>query len=178
MSYDMHGSWEPRADHHAPLNATPGDNNVNIKAIVNYLLSQGMTAAKINLGIPMYGRSWSLASTTTVPPCPANGAGNTGDLTGVPGFLAYYEICRGINAGTWTKVVDPADSIGPYAYTSSNPIQWVSYDDVKTVEMKSNYVVDSGLGGVMVWDISTDDFTNACGTGKNPLLTAISKTIV
>ncbi len=83
----MHGSWEPeRADHHAPLGQRPGDENNNIRFVVDYFLNRGMTTGKINLGMPIYGRSWTLASNNVVPPCPANGVG-FGD-----GFVAYNDI--------------------------------------------------------------------------------------
>ena len=30
-----------------------------------------------------------------------------------------------------------------------------------------------GLGGMVVWDLSTDDFHGHCGYGKNPLISAM-----
>lgn len=42
---------------------------------------------------------------------------------------------------------------------------------------QAQYAVDEGLGGVMVWDLPSDDFGNLCGYGENPLLTAIATTL-
>ena len=39
------------------------------------------------------------------------------------------------------------------------------------------YAQDKGLGGVMVWDISQDDFLDKCGNGINPLLNTIATLI-
>jgi len=60
MTYDMHGTWEPTADNIAPLYQRPWDvkmktTNDVIDYIVNYYISHGFPAAKINLGIPAYG---------------------------------------------------------------------------------------------------------------------------
>jgi len=39
--------------------------------------------------------------------------------------------------------------------------------------MKGNMAKSKGLGGVMVYALEMDDFSNLCGGGKNPLLTAL-----
>lgn len=67
-----------------------------------------------------------------------------------------------------------SEQMTPYAFTND---QWVGYDDVKSVTIKSNYALDAGLGGVMVWSVETDDFRGICGNGEYPLLTAINKVI-
>lgn len=175
MTYDMHGSWERQADHHAPLfkRSWEGGNN-NVDYIINYYISQGASASKIILGIPLYGRSWTLSSGKTSPPAPASGAGAAGLITKQAGFLGYNEICKSVKSGTYKVVRDAQQKCGPYAFSSS---LWVGYDDVETAIVKSKYALSSGLGGAMVWDISTDDFNNACGDGKFALCSAISKTL-
>ena len=179
MAYDLHGPWEPQsADHHAPLGPRPTDGGNNIEAVVDYLLASAVPSEKINLGMPTYGRTWKLASDVVTPPCAADGAGDAGEITGEEGILGYNEICKGIKAGAWTKVTDPTKTIGPYAYTDSDPKQWVSFDDIETVENKSRYVIQKKLGGAMVWDMAMDDFNNVCGDGENPLMMTIAKVVV
>jgi len=59
MTYDMHGSsWERTvADHLAPLYKRAWDTvNLNVNYSVNYWISKGFPAAKINMGIPLYGQ--------------------------------------------------------------------------------------------------------------------------
>jgi chitinase len=85
--------------------------------------------------------------------------------------LAYYEIC----GQEWAQTVQNSKgTMGPYAYRGN---QWVSYDDVPMVTKKSEYIKRMGLGGGMIWALDFDDFTNSCGQGKYPLLTAISNTL-
>lgn len=64
-----------------------------------------------------------------------------------------------------------SEQLTPYAFLND---QWIGYDDVKSVTIKSNYALDAGLGGVMVWSVETDDFRGNCGNGEYPLLTAIN----
>ncbi len=44
---------------------------------------------------------------------------------------------------------------GPYAYSGN---QWVGYDTPESLATKTQFVVQKGLAGAMVWDLSTDDF--------------------
>lgn len=180
MTYDYHGSWESQADHHAPLYRRPWDTtNFYVNFTVNYWISLGATPSKLVLGIPTYGHSWTLSSSVTVPPAPASGAGTAGQYTQQNGFLGYYEICSAIKTGGWAVVTESLPNLwmGPYAYSLSTR-QWVSYDDANMAAYKTTYALSKGLGGVMVWDLSTDDFHNTCSGGVNPLITAISNALL
>ena len=44
---------------------------------------------------------------------------------------------------------------GPYAFHGT---QWVGYDTVQSAKVKADYVNKRGLGGAMIWEMSTDDF--------------------
>ena len=180
MSYDMHGDWEPDfADHHAPLRKRSWDTTAfTVEDGVEYWIANGLTAAKINLGIPLYGRSWKLSSDVTAPPAPANGAGAPSPFTSVAGMMGYFEICNAVQNEGWQVVEDVNQLNGPYALSPTNVVNWVGYDDVAMVTKKSNYLIGRGLGGAMVWEISLDDFRGSCGHGNNPLLTAISRIVV
>jgi len=47
--------------------------------------------------------------------------------------------------------------MGPYAYSNN---EWVGFDDVDTIQFKSDYVRAMGLGGAMIWALDLDDFRN------------------
>lgn len=55
--------------------------------------------------------------------------------------------------------------------------QWVGYDDVESIALKVQYLMNENLGGAMVWSIETDDFHGICGNGKYPLLNTINKVL-
>ena len=153
MSYDLHGSWESQADHHAPLYPSTWDPDLNADTTVRTLMELGAPANKLVLGIPTYGRSWTVSGSDMTMPVPATGAGLPGDITGEAGNLGYQEICLKIKDEGWTLVEDPR---GPYAYGGGN--QWVGFDTISSVKVKAEYIKTKGLGGAMFWDLATDDF--------------------
>lgn len=178
----MHGPWESQTDHHAPLYKRPDETiENNADSAVNYWIENGLSPEKINLGIPLYGQTWTLGY--SVDPeyqalAAKDPAGPPGPYVGLAGTLGYNEICEYINAGSWQSVEDPEHFNGPYAFSSSPPKGWVGYDDLVMASVKSQYVLDNKLGGAMVWDMSTDDFLNKCGDGPNPMMTTISEMVV
>lgn len=120
---------------------------------MNLLIELGASPSKLVLGIPTYGRSWTVNGGGSMkPPVAANGAGAAGPMTNARGSLSYTEICLNLKNKGWTEV---DDDNGPYAYGDS---QWVGYDTVKTTKLKTQYVLDKGLGGAMIWELSSDDF--------------------
>ncbi|MPC77552.1 hypothetical protein E2C01_072009 [Portunus trituberculatus] len=42
---------------------------------------------------------------------------------------------------------------------------------------QAEYANMRGLAGVMIWDVTTDDFGNYCQEGRNPLITAVSNAL-
>ena len=88
-------------------------------------VEQGCPKEKLIIGIPTYGRSWTLGSWSD-PTIEYNinatalGGGQNGPLTRAKGFLAYHEICNAIINEGWTKVSDPTLKMGPYAYKVTN----------------------------------------------------------
>ncbi|KAK8741804.1 hypothetical protein OTU49_002408, partial [Cherax quadricarinatus] len=172
MSYDFHGSWENQVAHHAPLYAETGQNpQLCVDFAVNYWLKKGAPAHKLVMGVPFYGRSWTLAGSNNLPGAAARGAGREGTYVKASGNMAFFECCLAHKKEGWTKVNGEG---GPYLTKGD---QWVGYDDVDAVVRKAEYAVSRGLAGVMVWDVATDDFGNYCGLGNNPLLTAIVTTL-
>ncbi|XP_012137365.1 chitinase-3-like protein 1 [Megachile rotundata] len=167
MTYDFNGSWNRHTGLNAPLYSSSKD---CADAAVGYWLSQGAPADKIILGIPAYGRSFTLSNpSNTGIGAPARGAGTAGPYTREAGMLGYNEICQYVKQG-WTVRRSDADKT-PYAF---NGDQWVGYDDVESIAVKAAYINSKNLGGAMVWSIETDDFSGSCGS-QYPLLVALNK---
>ena len=170
----MHGSWDNYADHHAPLFKRPFDQwstrHLNCDDAMSYWIRKGAPASKLIMGIPFYGRSFTLSyAQNSDPRSTIRGGGKKGVYTEEKGFLAYYEVCSLIREGGWQQTTDPAGS--PYMYKGD---QWIGYDDVHFVTQKMQYIRTKNLGGAMIWAIDLDDFQGVCGQ-KWPLLNAINQ---
>ncbi len=153
------------------------------------MTSDFLTANKLVIAIPTFGRSWKINSdsgSTLIPPFTANGPGQEGPYLRSKGMLAYYEICPVLMsaANTMTasvmlqKIPDGTQRLGTYAYRRNELRNglWVSYDDTEVAGGKAYYAKMKGLGGVAVVDLTLDDFRGTCNSNRPPypLLHAIS----
>ncbi|KAG8132103.1 hypothetical protein E2320_009986, partial [Naja naja] len=137
---------------------------------VQYWKSKGAPAKKIILGIPAYGRSFTLSTSQNGVKAPTSGPGTAGIYTKERGFLAYYEICDFKNGAT-TKVIESQKV--PYSFKGN---QWVGYDDVSSITNKVQYLKKQNLGGGMVWALDLDDFNGSfCKEGRYPLIQTLKK---
>ena len=90
----------------------------------------GIPNHALSLGIPFYGRTWTVARDLTVNSSvseAAIGSGLPGFLTHQNGTLSYTEVCSDLKSG-WTSARD-ARALVPFAHSGD---QWVSYDDAQS----------------------------------------------
>ncbi|XP_046534129.1 chitotriosidase-1 isoform X2 [Equus quagga] len=169
MAYDFHGSWERTTGHNSPLYRRQGESGaaaeLNVDFAVQHWLQKGTPANKLILGMPTYGRSFSLASSSdTGVGAPVTGPGTPGPFTREGGLLAYYEVC------SWKGATEHRieDQKVPYAVQGDH---WVGFDDVESFKTKVSYLKQKGLGGAMVWALDMDDFSGSfCNQGQYPLI--------
>lgn len=98
------------------------------QACVNFWLKSGAPKEKLNLGVPFYGRAFTLAH-------PANnkvgsastGPGIAGPYTQEAGMLGYNEICEMHLKEKWDINYDEERCV-PWAQKGN---QWVSFDNIK-----------------------------------------------
>lgn len=177
MTYDYHGQWDKKTGHVSPMYGHPQDDNpyFNTNFTIHYWIEKGAARHKLVMGMPMYGQSFTLRNVqNTGLNSPSGGGGEAGRYTRARGFLAYYEICYKIKSDRWTVVRDPLNTMGPYAYKGN---QWVGFDDVNTIRLKSHWIKKMGLGGGMIWALDLDDFRARCGCEAHPLLRTINRVL-
>ena len=147
MTYDFRESdGDPLAGHHANLYMHPADDKLYSadRAVRDYLAA-GVPAAKIVLGVPFYGRQW----------------GNVqGDGLYQPGGPPKEKVETGYGSpasrgeGGWQRRWD-SRSQAPYLWHPEKKI-FVTYDDPESLRIKSRYILENGLGGVMFWQYYSD----------------------
>lgn len=102
---------------------------------------------------------------------PALGYGRLGTL----GFAAYPEICSFLSTNQITPVFD-MNSKSPYA---SKEFEWISFENVESLVYKTDYILNNGFGGAMVYSLNCDDYNSLCEIGNNfPLIRSISNMLV
>ncbi|XP_027204331.1 chitinase 7 isoform X2 [Dermatophagoides pteronyssinus] len=172
MTYDFHGDWEKNVAHNSPLfpiqAASDYQRKLTVDFSVNEWINKGASREKIVVGLPTYGRSFTLASPNlTDIGDPAIKGGLPGMYTKESGFLSFFEICDMLKMGA-TLVWDNEQMV-PYAFLGD---QWVGFDDPRSFKVKTQWLKQAGLSGIMIWSIDMDDFSGSCMGQKFPLINA------
>lgn len=161
MTYDFHGAWEAKTNHHSALFDSPSDPSTgdalfyNSNDAVEALIARGVPASKINLGIGFYGRGW-----TNVPNV-NNGLYQNGSAA--PGtYESGIEDWKVIKTLAWPGFTDS----NARAHWIYNGTTFWSFDDPALITEKMGYVKVQGLGGAFFWEFSGDD---AQGTLANTI---------
>jgi chitinase len=214
MAYDYYGSWSPYSDFNAPLNA-PGATdpvqpaaNIAGRSIANTVitwLGMGLNPKSLVVGLPFYGRSWSVSSSNnngiyqkcvviggqsssinSYTPCPAI-AGDFEDKAPYTGTWSWYSMRGGAGnrqvqapliAGTTTASGGWSRNYSAYAASASlftsmyneQPNVVIAYDDTNSMLAKSSWLRNTGLGGIMAWELTLDykgELANAVVVGWN-----------
>ncbi|XP_029658051.1 chitinase-3-like protein 1 [Octopus sinensis] len=177
MTYDFHGSWETTTGHSSPLFPLSTDKgdfiNWNMAYSVANWIHLGAPIEKINVGIPFYGRSFTLADPADSSlGAPAPHAGKNGTITRIAGFLSYFETCKMLQKGAKRHYID--EQKVPYLVLGD---QWVGYEDVESVREKVHYLRVHGINGMMIWAIDLDDYKNYCNKGSYPMMHSVIKAL-
>lgn len=159
MGYDFHGTFSKRSGPNAPLFADPADalqggaSVLNVSGGVAGHIKAGIPLNKIVLGMPFYGYVWQ---------------GCTNAMQG------EYQTCTGPAKGTWedgsleysdiaANYLNKPDFTRYWNAATKTPSLWnpdggiyIAYDDAESIGLKLDYVVQQKLGGVMIWELTTD----------------------
>jgi chitinase len=150
QGYDLHGAWDKTlTGHQVNLYDDPADpraatRQFSVDKAVKEYTSAGIDPAQLGLGMAMYGRGWT-GATSAEPWGTATGAG--------PGTWEAgnedYDVLKNLGTGYYDAEVGAA-----WRYDGS---QWWSLDTPQTVAQKAAYIRSTGLGGGMWWDLSGDE---------------------
>ncbi|XP_046352701.2 acidic mammalian chitinase-like isoform X2 [Haliotis rufescens] len=148
----------------SPLYNRPEDNPpediLNVNASVQYLLQTGVAPEKIVLGVPLYAREYTVEDGSNFM------YGEPIKVNSTATEVYQPQICERLRQG-WRTVWDNI-SMTATIHSGNN---WVNPENLRTVDVKSDYIKEHGLGGCMFWELGQEDFGGTtCNGVKNPLL--------
>lgn len=119
-----------------------------------YWANNGMPLKKIIVGVPTYARTFNLV----VPigqymfnvPAVGPGLGR--------GKLNYTAVCDFLKAPDTHKEFEIYTQV-PYAYRG---FDWVAYENEISVAIKAEWVIKTGMGGVVTFALNFDDARGTC----------------
>lgn len=148
MSYDLHNGLTWQSGHHTNLwlsdfDALNGDATVRA---VRMHIEAGVSPAKLNIGIPFYGRRWIGVEPLN------NGLYREARTTGAG--IPYTEVLKALADPAYQRFYD-SSAAAPFLWNARDSI-FISYDDETSLAAKMQYVKTAGLGGVMFWEYAED----------------------
>jgi len=145
MTYDLVNGYSTVTGHHTALYSTPYLKESADNA-VTYLLNQGVSANKIVIGAAFYARVWQNVDSLNNGLYQAAVFRNT---VGARTVAAYYTPANGYKY-FWDDTAK-----APFLYHPQKKL-FVTYDDNRSVRLKTEYVVAKKLNGIMFWQIAHD----------------------
>ncbi|MBH0130349.1 glycosyl hydrolase family 18 protein [Salinibacterium sp. NK8237] len=146
QGYDFTGAWTSgQTGHQGNLYPDPknpsGTGGYSVSSAVEQYTDAGIAPSQLGIGLAMYGRGWQGASSSE-PWGPASGAASGVSEAG----NNNYDVIKDLGTGYFDPVAGAS-----WRYDGN---QWWSYDDAKSVAAKTDYIIETGLGGAMWWDLS------------------------
>ncbi|KAI9759637.1 MAG: Vacuolar protein sorting-associated protein 53 [Chaenotheca gracillima] len=154
MCYDFSGPWTNQCGHHSQLfpPAPPYEPDAALcgHSAMEYVMSEGIPAEKLLMGIPVFGRSFI-------------GARSLGDSYighgGNDGVYDYKDLPLPGTAEAFDATAGAAMCIG-------DDSGFVTYDNPESVRLKATYVRQRAMGGLFYWTATAD------GVGSRSLIEA------
>lgn len=154
MTYDYHGEWTDHSGHNSPLYSCANDACGSLHDSYLYCISRSIPGEKLLLGLPFFGRSF--------------------DCSGLYQkfqkslYYGYNEVMDLSNSG-WTYLWDDCSQV-PYVQKPDRTMI-VSFDDEKSIALKCRYIVEKKAAGVIIWEITQDEYK-----GSSVLLKVVGET--
>jgi len=174
MTYDFYGSTPSRTNHHSALFAPKhGLEGYDIDSAVRYLTDRfKVPASKINIGIAFFGRSLKTKGRPDIHVATRRQS-DIETFSADKGAPTYYNI-----RANQSKFNYHWDDYAEVPYLKGKKLQtFVTFEDERSIKLKARYILDHGLAGALVWDITSDCIENESRPGtiaRTPLANALS----
>jgi len=137
---------------------TPGQER-SVDWCVKYLLNMGIPSNKIIVGAAFYGRVYENVDYLN------DGLYMPGTYKG---GVSFKNFSTDLSADSGYVFHWDTSAQAPWAYNKGKRL-FVTFDDKRSVELKTKYVIDNKLGGIMFWQLGNDSY-------RDGLLNVIDKT--
>ncbi|GAA4457470.1 hypothetical protein GCM10023189_28200 [Nibrella saemangeumensis] len=145
MTYDLVNGYATVTGHHTPLYSTPQQHESTDNAVQS-LLKMGVPANKLVIGAAFYTRTWEGVAAEN------NGRYQSGKFKG---SVNYRNLEKEYNAENGFKAYWDDTAQAPYLYNAEKQL-YVTFDDPRSIELKTKYAMEKGLKGIMFWELSLD----------------------
>jgi len=142
---------------------------------VSRFIGNGMTPARIGIGIPFYGCAWTGGSGGSVPPGGVTSPRQ--DWKAAPAFSPVnYSALLASHYQTNSYRWDVSTQAAYLSLTNGNN-KFISFDDPRSCEAKVDYARKRGLGGLMIWELALDYSPSQPADRRSPLLETIKRSL-
>lgn len=163
MSYDLVGPGSKTTGHHTALYSSP-EQQRSADFALQYLTKLGIPTEKMVIGAAFYGKIFENVDSTN------NGLYQPAKFLRTVNYK-HMPMQVSTDSGFVYHWDDVAKA--PFLY---NPVkkQFFTYDDKHSIELKTKYVIDHKMSGIMFWHLGEDTFTG----GLLEAIDAVKRTYV
>ncbi|KAF5026826.1 hypothetical protein F66182_1110 [Fusarium sp. NRRL 66182] len=164
MAYDLHGSWDSDVRTLGKIIRGQAD----IREIGNNTIPlwfDGLDPKKINFGLAMYGRGYTVADKScNALGCSFAGPSKKGECTDSDGVMSLGEI-KNLIKNKGVKSTYLKDAMMKQVTWDD---QWIGYDDEETFADKKAWADGYCFGGTMIWSIDFQASGSSSDSGSGP----------
>jgi len=146
MTYDFYGSGSSKTGHHTALSSNEFQDR-SAESSIEALINLGVNPKQIFIGGAFYIKTFKNVENIN------NGLNQNAEWNRSYSQINFEDVKSNFSF-YWDSLAK-----APYAYDSINKI-FATFDDHKSIKLKSQYALDNNLGGIMFWQLMNDKKQN------------------
>ncbi len=146
MTYDFYGSGSNKTGHHTALSSNEFQDS-SAESSIEKLINLGVNPNQIFIGAAFYIKTFKNVLNIN------NGLNQSAEWNRSYNQINFEDVRSNFNF-YWDTLAK-----SPYAYDSINKI-FATFDDHKSIKLKSEYALNKKLGGIMFWQLMNDKKQN------------------
>jgi chitinase len=146
MTYDLVNGYSTWTGHHTPLYSTKSQIE-STDHVIRFLDSLGVDRHKLVIGAAFYARIWENVDSIN------NGLYRPGRFAA---YIGFSDFATWLGPGSGFLTLRDTVAGAPYSYNPEKRL-FATYDDRESIRRKTKYALKHGLGGIMFWQLTSDD---------------------